>query len=644
MALVALVLPAAPSYADGKRGPHIDARSPGKPAAAAAQTKTIIVTFDSGKSNPRRAARSAVARAAAGVAGAAITKVEPITDDTVAVTLDTPLGAAQQARLTDQVEDMAGVASAEASMVFHPTATNDTYYSYLWNLKSGSANGVDAEGAWPTSDGSGAIVGVVDTGITAHPDLTGSDSSIVGGNVVAGYDFISDTSVSGDDDVRDPDPTDPGDYCTEGGTASSWHGTHVAGTIAAIRDNSRGVVGVAPGAKVQPLRVLGNCGGATEDLVAAMRWGAGLEVSGITPNATPVDVLNLSLGGLSETCPASIQDAIDDVVAAGVTVVVAAGNADEELAGWAPANCAKVIRVTASTYEGARAGYSNYGTTAFPATIAAPGGSADSGSDPTDWIASTWNDGTTTAGNPDYAWMAGTSMATPHVSAVVAMLKALDPTLTTAQLTALMTDTATPLSTSCTATKCGAGIVDAAAAVQAEAAALQPGVTISGAVRVGGQLTASVTPASAAATATYQWLRDGAEVGRATDSTYTPAAEELGTTISVRAVLTVDAIPTTVEATAGTVAPGTFSYSVRPYATGTFRVGRTVRANTGTWSPEPATYSYRWFRGSKAIKHATKATYRLRKADRHKKVRVRVTVSLDAYTTTAKKSVAKKVR
>ncbi|MFT4110541.1 S8 family serine peptidase [Propionicimonas sp.] len=644
LALVGVALPATPGYAEGisDDAPRLGVRAPA--TTGAQRTNTIIVTFDHDQAHPSRAGRDVVAEAAEAVAGADITRVQPITGDTVAVTLDTPLTGDQQAELATGIEDIAGVAAAEPSVTFHPTSTDDTYYNDLWNLRSGITYGVDAEDAWSTTTGSGAVVGVVDTGITAHPDLTGSRSSITGGNVVAGYDFISDTSASGDGDGRDADPTDEGDYCTSDGTDSSWHGTHVAGVIAAIRNNAEGVVGVAPGARVQPLRALGNCGGETADIIAAMRWGAGLTVSGISAtNPTPVDVLNLSLGGAG-TCSRAMQNAINDVVAAGVAVVVAAGNDGTSLATSTPANCKNVIRVTATSYSGTRASYSDYGTSGYPATIAAPGGTGASQTDVRAWIVSTWNDGTTTAGDPTYAGMAGTSMAAPHVSATVALLKSLDNDLSPAQLTAILSDTATPLSSTCSSAKCGAGIVDAAAAVRAESAMLA-GFTakVSGTAKVGKVLSATLAPLSSAASVGYQWLRDGSAISGATASTYTATAKDVGTTVSVRATVSLGSISDTVTASAGAVAKGSFSRKKSPSTSGTFKAGKTVTAKKGTWSPTPTSYSYRWLRAGSAISGATKSSYRLTRADKGKKVSVKVTVARAGYTTTAYTTTARKV-
>ncbi|MGC3993148.1 MAG: S8 family serine peptidase [Propionicimonas sp.] len=649
LALIGVALPATPGYAEGSRDdtPALGVRTPDRTATGrttTSRTNTIIVTFDRDQSHPSRAGRDVVAQAAETVAGAEVTKVQPITDDTVAVTLDTSLTADQQAEVGTRVEDVDGVAAAEPSVTFRPTSTDDTYYDYLWNLASGSSYGVDAEDAWPATTGSGVVVGVVDTGITAHPDLTGSRSSITGGNVVAGYDFISDSSTSGDGDGRDADPTDEGDYCTSDGTDSSWHGTHVAGIVAAIRNNSEGVVGVAPGAKVQPLRALGNCGGETADIIAALRWGAGLTVSGITAtNPTPVDVLNLSLGGTG-TCSTAMQNAINDVVAAGATVVVAAGNDGTSLSTSTPANCQNVIRVTATSHGGTRASYSNYGTSSYPATVAAPGGTGASQTDATAWIVSTWNSGTTTAGDPSYVGMAGTSMAAPHVSATIALLKSLDPALTPAQLTAILTDTATPLSSTCSTAKCGAGIVDAAAAVSAESAMLA-GFTakVTGTAKVGTALTATITPSSSATTTSYQWLRDGTAISGATSRTYTAVAKDAGTTLSVRAEVSIGSVSDTVTASAGTVAKGSFTRKTSPSTSGTFKVGRTVTAKKGTWSPTPTSYSYRWLRAGSAIKGATKSTYTLTRADKGRKISVTVTVSRGGYTTTSWTTKAKKV-
>src|SRR5690606_31257016 len=144
--------------------------------------------------------------------------------------------------------------------------------------------------------GNGVVVAVLDTGITRHGDLDA--------NVLPGYDFISDAGKANDGDGRDNDPSDPGDWvtlnqCPGGNRAenSSWHGTHVAGTIAAVTNNAKGVAGTAFGARILPVRVLGTCGGYDSDIADAIVWAAGGSVSGVPTNANPAEVINLSLGG-----------------------------------------------------------------------------------------------------------------------------------------------------------------------------------------------------------------------------------------------------------------------------------------------------------------------------------------------------------
>ena len=602
-------------------------------------TDTIIVTFDSAQNDPAAAAERVVEQATGDTS--AVTQVTPITKDTVSVTIDQTMTSAESTRLGQQVEGVPGVDTAEPASTFTSESTDDTYYGYLWNIGNTSASkyGTRAEDAWTVSTGAGTVIGVVDTGITAHTDLTGSSSAIVGGNVIAGYDFISAVTASGDGNGRDSDPTDVGDYCNGG--ESSWHGTHVSGIAVAIRDNGTGVVGVAPGAKVQPLRALGKCGGAEGDIISAIRWGAGLPIVGIpTVNPTPADVLNLSIGGPG-VCSTAMQSAIDAAVARGTVVVVASGNSNTPVATFTPGGCRNVLRVGASTYEGTLAGYSNYGTSTLPLTISAPGGSGNSGYDLNDWIVSTWNQGVTRRGPETYMGMDGTSMAAPHVAAAAALLKSLDKTLTPARITSILTSTAINLPAPCNTTRCGPGAVNAAAAVRLEAEQLLAGVgvpTIAGTARQNYPLSVRLTGVPSKAGLGYQWLRAGTSIAGATSATYLLTSADIGEAITVQvspSIGNVSVARTSPAVTPVGPGPGTFSVTKVPSATGTFTVGQTVKVSGGAQSPTPSTVAYQWLRNGASISGATRTSYKLTRSDKAKKVSVRVTVSLLGYTTTS---------
>ena len=336
-----------------------------------------------------------------------------------------------------------------------PETPNDKYFSYQWGLTSDSY-GINATGAWSRSTGKDITVAVIDSGIlSAHPDLEN--------NLLPGYDFISDPWISRDDDGRDADPSDNGDsadadVCYQGSEArpSSWHGSHVAGIIAASTNNERGVAGVAPNARILPVRALGRCGGTSTDIIDALTWASGGHVNGVPDNDNPAQVINMSLGG-EGTCPAFYQKAINAAVKRGSIIVTAAGNEDMDAGEVAPAGCQNVITVGATGATGARSFYSNYGSVV---DVSAPGG--DPNTD--DGIASTVDRSETTPAEPAYGYMMGTSQAAPHVSGTLALLRAIDPALTTEEATTLLQNTSTPLS-NCDRDSCGTGIINATAAV-----------------------------------------------------------------------------------------------------------------------------------------------------------------------------------
>ncbi len=382
----------------------------------------------------------------------------------------------------------ADVEYAQPNYLFQVTATpNDTGFPKQWHyFDNGSGagqapGGINLPTVWNTNQGSSAVVvAVIDTGILpGHEDISGSP------NLVAGYDMISDAGTANDGDGRDADATDAGDAiaaneCYPGSPAlpSSWHGTHVAGTIGVGKTNNGvGVAGVNWHVKVQPVRVLGKCGGTMVDINDAIRWAAGLPVPGVPANPTPAKVINMSLGG-GAPCSASpaTQSAINDALAKGVTVVVAAGNESADASGFIPASCNGVITVAASDRRGVLATrYSNFGARI---DIMAPGGDTRQDSD---------NDG-----NPDgvlsmvdggYAYYNGTSMAAPHTAGVVALLLAQDGTRTPAQILGLLKANALPRSATECPKPCGAGLLNAK-------------VDGSGGQPPGGVVELTVTPAS----------------------------------------------------------------------------------------------------------------------------------------------------
>ncbi|MET9390677.1 S8 family serine peptidase [Streptomyces sp. NPDC006624] len=353
-----------------------------------------------------------------------------------------------------------------------PTAVtpNDTEYSKQWDLFESTA-GMNVPAAWDTTTGTGVTVAVIDTGYVAHSDLAA--------NIVGGYDFISDTAVSVDGNGRDSNPADPGDWyntdeCGAGipASGSSWHGTHVAGTIAAATNNGKGVAGVAHGAKISPVRVLGKCGGYDSDIIDAITWASGGTVSGVPANSNVAKVINMSLGG-GGACSTATQSAINGAVNRGTTVVVAAGNENQNASNSSPANCGNVITVAATNRAGSRASYSNYGSIV---DISAPGGETRTST--ANGILSTLNSGTKTPSTENYAYYQGTSMATPHVAGLAALMKSADSALTPAQIESAIKANARPLPGTCSG-GCGAGLADAAKTVQAVKGGSSTGTTFS---------------------------------------------------------------------------------------------------------------------------------------------------------------------
>lgn len=371
------------------------------------------------------------------------------------------------------------IAAPKASVTPQTFTPDDPYYAqYQWHF-SNATGGANINNAWDLADGSGITVAVIDTGITQHEDI---DMSLAD----AGYDFISDAFVSGrDTDDRVPGGWDQGDWtttepylseCTDANNPpedSSWHGTHVSGTVAELTNNGVGMAGVAHHAKVLPVRVLGHCGGYNSDIADAIVWASGGHVDGVPDNQHPAQVINMSLGGGGSCSADSVTaQAITGAISRGTTVVVAAGNSNTDVSQFTPASCPGVIAVASNGITGKRAFYSNYGS---GITISSPGGGVypndgSSGTPTNDgFVWSAINAGTTVPADATYGGMAGTSQASPHVAGTVALILSatkeagLDAPTPDA-IKALLTSTARPFPAA-PDRPVGAGIVNAYAAV-----------------------------------------------------------------------------------------------------------------------------------------------------------------------------------
>lgn len=377
--------------------------------------------------------------------------------------------AADEARaLVAQLEAHPDVLHAEIDRRATVQATpGDPMFAGQWSLAA-SPGGVDAPAAWEVTTGSAEVpIAVLDTGVLPHPDLAG--------RIVAGYDFVSDPVFAGDGDGRDGDPVDPGDFVTTAQandatsplhgcnvTNSTWHGTMVAGALGAAANNGIGLAALNWSSPLVNVRVLGRCGGTLSDIADGVRWAAGVPVPGVPANPRPARVVNLSFAGHGP-CGATLQSAITDAVARGAVVVAAAGNDNAAVDERWPANCNGVIPVGATSRDGSRGFYSNHGARL---AVSAPGGGIGASIDVLR------NTGTTVADAAGWAYGAqvGTSLAAPLVSGTLSLMQAKAPQMSPAELHALLEQSARAFpavpTDGCTVELCGAGIVDAGAAVR----------------------------------------------------------------------------------------------------------------------------------------------------------------------------------
>jgi serine protease len=441
---------------------------------------------------------------------------------------------------------------------------NDPYYSqYQWDY-SNPTGGANINNAWDLADGTGITVAVIDTGITKHPDI---DTSLAD----AGYDFIADSFVSGrSTDGRVPGGWDTGDWDNTqpylqacygsnnpaDGDPSSWHGTHVSGTVAELTDNGVGMAGTAYNAKVLPVRVLGHCGGYDSDIADAIEWASGGHVNGVPDNTHVAQVISMSLGGPNDVdsrgnvlpveCKATdvLAVAVAHAIARGTTVVAAAGNDSTDARYFSPGGCAGVITVASNGVAGKRAFYSNYGSAV---ALSAPGGGVcpndaqpvasnrcPDGTKYSDyingWVWSALNTGATVPKDPTYDGYVGTSQATPHVTGTVALILSATkaaglPRPSPAQIKDILTQSARAFPAKVDQ-PIGAGIVDAAAAVTlavgkdngggdnggSKAIALTKGVLLSGQSSSGNSILYSITVPAGAKTLNIRTLAGSGNV------------------------------------------------------------------------------------------------------------------------------------
>ncbi|MCA3000235.1 MAG: S8 family serine peptidase [Rhodocyclaceae bacterium] len=365
-------------------------------------------------------------------------------------------------RIIDRLEFDSSVEYVDAVTIAQTNAVpNDPLYSSQWHYFE-PTGGINAPRAWDISTGAANLtIAVIDTGaLFGHPDLSG--------RLLPGYNMISDPSAARNGIGRSPDASDLGSWNTFGEcpggrpSSSTWHGTHVAGTIGAASNNGVGVAGINWNSKILPVRVLGKCGGTTADITDAIRWAAGLQVPGVPTNTSPAKIINLSLGGAG-ACPSAYQSAINDAISAGATIVASAGNDAVNVSNNTPANCNGVIAVAANTRLGDLAQYSNFGA---GIAVSAPGGANSRGGEPkSDDVYSTRNSGTTTPLANTFEFSAGTSMAAPHVTGIASLLLSIVPGLTAATVKDGITANSRPFvyTTSCWQYGgCGLGIADAA--------------------------------------------------------------------------------------------------------------------------------------------------------------------------------------
>jgi len=410
------------------------------------------------------------ASAAGWLAGHGMREKLRIPDGPRLVAFDLPAGLDERAARRATIQRVRALAEderveyAEPNVIWHAMdVPNDTYYPFQWDMPL-----MRMPEAWDLTHGlSSVIVAVLDTGETAHPDLAGRQ--------IAGYDFVSDAASAGDLDGIDADPTDEGDG--DGLHPNSFHGTHVSGTIGASTDNGTGVAGVTWATGLMSLRVLGKDGGTSFDIANAIKYAARLANNSTTLPAQRANVINMSLGGPGAS--STVQSAVTQARNAGVVIFASAGNENSSAPSY-PAAYTGVISVAAVDINAQRAPYSNFGPTI---DLCAPGGdtSKDLNHDGyADGILSTLMDGASPPFTPIYGFYMGTSMACPHAAGVAALMLAVNPALTPAQIETLMKSTAVDLGLPGRDNDYGSGLVDAYEAVFAAQNGVASGTPVLG--------------------------------------------------------------------------------------------------------------------------------------------------------------------